>query len=46
MNWKPSPFKYDVVEFTWLDLLKLALGKAIKDSALVAVRKGVKHEFH
>lgn len=36
------PFRYDVVEFTWLDLFKLALGKSLKDSSLIAVRKGVK----
>ena len=38
MKWTPSGFRYDVVEFTWLDLLKLALGKKLKDGALVAIR--------
>ena len=42
MKWTPNPFTSDVVEFTWLDLFKLALGKKLKDGALVAVRKGVK----
>ena len=44
MKWTPSGFRSDVVEFTWLDLLKLALGKKLKNGALVAVRKGVSHE--
>ena len=30
MKWTPSGFGCDVVEFTWLDLLKLALGKKLK----------------
>lgn len=38
MKWTPSGFGHDVVEFTWLDLLKLALGKKLKDGALVAIR--------
>jgi hypothetical protein len=38
MKWIPSPFKSDVVEFTWLDLLRLALGMELRDSALVARR--------
>lgn len=33
-----DPFRSDVVEFTWLDLFKLALGKSISDCALVAKR--------
>jgi hypothetical protein len=44
MKWTPHGFRSDVVEFTWLDLFKLALGKVVKDGALIAVRKGVKHE--
>jgi len=44
MKWTPSGFRYDVVEFTWLDLFKLMLGKKLKDGALVAVREGVKYE--
>lgn len=36
-----SPFRYDVVEFSLLDLIKLALGKRLKSGALIAVRKGV-----
>ena len=44
MKWIPHGFRSDVVEFTWLDLVKLAFGKVIKDGALIAVRKGVKHE--
>ena len=44
MKWTPSGFRHDVVEVTWLDLLKLALGKKLKDGALVAIRKGVKHD--
>ena len=38
MKWTPSPFKSDVVEFTWLDLLRLALGMELRDSALIARR--------
>ena len=44
MKWKPSPFKSDIVEFTWLDLIKLACGKVLKDSALIAFCRGVKHD--
>ena len=44
MKWIPSPFKSDVVEFTLLDLIKLAFGCVLKDSALIAIRKGVKYD--
>ena len=44
MNWTPSLHDCDVVEFTWLDLLKLALGRSLKDSALIARRVGIKGE--
>lgn len=44
MKFTGSPFKSDVVEFTWVDLIKLALGKVLRASALIAKRKGVKHE--
>lgn len=36
MKWTPHPFKSDIVEFTLLDLLKLAFGKTLRDSALEA----------
>ena len=38
MNWTPSPFKSDVVEFSWLDLLRLALGMELRDGALTVRR--------
>lgn len=44
MKWIPRPFKSDLVEFTLIDLIKLAFGCVLKDSALIAVRKGVKHD--
>ena len=44
MKWIPHGFRSDVVEFTWLDILKLALGKKLQDGALIAVRKGVSHD--
>ena len=44
MNWTPSMHDCDVVEFTWLDLLKLALGWSLKDAALIARRVGIKGE--
>lgn len=44
MKWTTHAFRSDVVEFTWLDLIKLAFGKVLKDKALIAVRKGVKHD--
>jgi hypothetical protein len=36
MKWIPSGFKFDVVEFTLFDLLKLALGRELKSGALIA----------
>lgn len=42
MKWTPNPLQSDIVEFTWLDLLMLALGMTVKDGALIAIRKGVK----
>jgi len=36
MKWIPSGFQFDVVEFTLLDLLKLALGRELKSGALIA----------
>lgn len=38
MKWIPDPFRSDVVELTWWDLLRLALGREVKDSALIARR--------
>jgi hypothetical protein len=38
MKWTPHGFGRDVVEFTWLDLLKLLFGKELQDGALVAIR--------
>ena len=38
MKWIPHGFRSDIVEFTWLDLLKLALGRELKDGALIAKR--------
>ena len=38
MKWIPHGFHNDIVEFTWLDLLKLALGRELKDGALIAKR--------
>jgi hypothetical protein len=34
-----NAFKSDIVEFTWLDIVKLILGKEIKDGALIARRQ-------
>ena len=39
MKWNPSPFESDVVELTWLDLLKLVLGIELRDSACVVRRR-------
>jgi hypothetical protein len=39
MKFIPHAFRSDTVEFTWLDLLKLALGRELKAGALVARRK-------
>ena len=39
MKWTPHPFTSDVVEFTWLDLLKIAFGFEVKDGALIAILK-------
>ena len=36
MKFTSNPFKGDIVEFTWFDLLRLALGKELRDSALIA----------
>jgi len=36
MKFTPHPFKSDIVEFTWFDLLRLAFGKELRDSALIA----------
>ena len=33
------PFKSDVIEFTWADLLKIAFGFEVKDGALIAKLK-------
>ena len=44
MKWTPSGFKSDVVEFTWLDLLKMLIGKELKDGALIARRARGKNE--
>jgi hypothetical protein len=38
MKWTPHPLKSDIVEFTWLDLLRMAFGKELRDSALIARR--------
>jgi hypothetical protein len=38
MKWTPNPFKSDVVEFTWFDLLRMAFGKELRDGALIARR--------
>jgi hypothetical protein len=38
MKWTPHGFRSDVVEFTWLDLLKMLIGKELKDGALIARR--------
>jgi hypothetical protein len=38
MKWTSHPFKSDIVEFTWLDLLRMAFGKELRDSALTARR--------
>ena len=38
MKWIPSGFGCDVVEFTWFDLFKLALGRKLKEGALIAIR--------
>ena len=38
MKWTPSGFGHDQVEFTWLDLFKMMLGKELKNGALVAKR--------
>lgn len=43
MKWIPHGFRYDTVEFTWLDLLKLAFGKELKDGALIAKRARGNH---
>ena len=42
MKWKPHPFRSDNVTLTWMDLLKLALGKKVQDGACVVRRKGLK----
>jgi hypothetical protein len=39
MKWTSNPFTSDVVEFTWLDLLRLELGMELHDSALIARRE-------
>jgi len=36
MKWTPNPLKSDIVEFTWLDLLRMAFGKELCDGALIA----------
>lgn len=36
MKFTPNPFRSDTVEFTWLDLLKLACGCELKCGALIA----------
>ena len=38
MKFTSHPVKSDIVEFTWLDLLRLAFGKELRDSALIARR--------
>ena len=38
MKWTPSGFGHDQVEFTWLDLFKMMIGKELKNGALVAKR--------
>jgi hypothetical protein len=38
MKFTSHPFKSDIVEFTWFDLLRLAFGKELRDSALIARR--------
>ena len=38
MKWTPSGFGHDQVEFTWLDLFKMIIGKELKNGALVAKR--------
>jgi len=44
MKWTPSGFKSDIVEFTWLDLLLMAFGKELRDSALIARRARGGHD--
>lgn len=39
MKWIPNAFRSDRVQLTWWDLLKLAIGLEIKDSAC-RVRRG------
>ena len=38
MKFISHPFKSDIVEFTWFDLLRLAFGKELRDGALIAHR--------
>jgi hypothetical protein len=38
MKFTSHPFKSDIVEFTWFDLLRLVFGKELRDSALIARR--------
>lgn len=42
MKFIPNPFRSDTVEFTWLDLLKLACGRELKCGALIARRAAEK----
>lgn len=39
MKFTPHPFRSDIVEFTWLDLLKLMLGEELTSVALIARRE-------
>ena len=38
MKFISNPFRSDIVEFTWFDLLRLAFGKELRDGALIARR--------
>lgn len=38
MKLTPHPFRADIVEFTWVDLLKLMIGRQLKDGGLIARR--------
>ena len=40
MRFTPHPFKSDVVEFTWLDLLRMMFGKELQHKALIARKQG------
>lgn len=41
MKWRPSAFQDDVVTLTWLDVLRLILGRTIRDGpCVIRVRGG------